>query len=58
MAIIGRKREQAELLRLSQSNQPEFIMVYGRLRVGKTYLIREVFKDKLSFYISAFVPKS
>ena len=51
MAIIGRKREQAELLRLSESNQPEFIMVYGRRRVGKTYLIREVFKDKLSFYM-------
>ncbi|MCQ2252459.1 MAG: ATP-binding protein [Bacteroidales bacterium] len=48
--IIGRKKEQAELLRLSNSNQAELVAVYGRRRVGKTYLIREMFADRFCFY--------
>ena len=52
MPIIGRKEEQRELLRLMASEQPEFIMVYGRRRVGKTYLVRETFKDNLVFYMT------
>lgn len=52
MPIIGRKEEQRELLRLMASEQPEFVMVYGRRRVGKTYLVRETFKDNLVFYMT------
>ena len=32
------------------SGRPEFIAVYGRRRVGKTYLIKEFFDDTFSFY--------
>ena len=47
--IIGRKKEQADLLRLVESDEPQFCAVYGRRRVGKTYLIRETFGYKFTF---------
>ncbi len=40
------------------SNKPEFIVVYGRRRIGKTYLIREYFNNKFSFYTSGTEDKS
>ncbi|MDR1238471.1 MAG: ATP-binding protein [Propionibacteriaceae bacterium] len=45
MDIIGRKEEQRLLKRYWLSDKPEFIAVYGRRRVGKTYLVREFFGD-------------
>jgi len=30
----------------------EFTAIYGRRRVGKTFLVRELFKDKITFYVS------
>lgn len=44
--IIGRKREQELLNKAYTSNESEFIVVYGRRRVGKTHLIREFFTSK------------
>ncbi len=52
MIIIGRKNEQEILTRCLVSTKPEFVAVYGRRRVGKTYLIREFFHNKFSFYAS------
>jgi len=49
MDIIGRKRERHILTRCEQSNRPEFVAVYGRRRVGKTYLITEHFNNKFAF---------
>lgn len=46
MIIIGRQREKKQLQRILDSNQAEFVAVYGRRRVGKTYLIREFFQEK------------
>ena len=40
---IGRKQEQKELRRLFESDEPEMVVVYGRRRVGKTYLVNQVF---------------
>lgn len=48
--IIGRKEEQKQLLDLYESGKPEFLAVYGRRRVGKTFLIRETLRDKITFY--------
>src|ERR1700677_3501646 len=45
-SIFGRIDEIKTLERLLNSNKPEFLAIYGRRRVGKTYLIHEYFKDK------------
>ncbi|WP_026508198.1 AAA family ATPase [Butyrivibrio sp. MC2013] len=50
MKIIGRKNEKDILLQCLRSKRPEFVVVYGRRRIGKTYLIREYFNQKFSFY--------
>ncbi|HAM15135.1 MAG TPA: hypothetical protein DCP91_04630 [Eggerthellaceae bacterium] len=52
MEIIGRKDEQRELRRLCDSTRPEFAVVYGRRRVGKTYLVREYFSNTFAFHAS------
>jgi len=44
--LVGRKQEQNELRRLYQSGEAEMVVVYGRRRVGKTFLINQVFDDK------------
>ncbi len=46
MEIVGRQYEQQQLQKIFQSNAAEFVAVYGRRRVGKTYLIREFFNNK------------
>ncbi len=50
MNIIGREREKDIISKCLESKKPEFLVVYGRRRVGKTYLIREYFNEKFSFY--------
>lgn len=44
--IFGREKEIKILDRLYRSNKPEFLAIYGRRRVGKTYLIHEYYKNK------------
>ena len=44
--IIGRKEELKLLKEISASKDPEFLVVYGRRRVGKTFLMREFFSNK------------
>ncbi len=43
--LIGRESERKNLHRLYESDDPEFIALYGRRRVGKTFLIRKSFED-------------
>ncbi|MDO4512149.1 MAG: ATP-binding protein [Bacteroidales bacterium] len=47
--IIGREQERRELLERYNSGRSEFIAVYGRRRVGKTFLIRETLAGKITF---------
>lgn len=47
--IIGREQEQRELLERYASDRSEFVAVFGRRRVGKTFLIRETLADKITF---------
>lgn len=54
--IIGRKIEIEELKRLYHSKKAQFVAVYGRRRVGKTYLINQVFKDKMTFHHTGLSP--
>jgi hypothetical protein len=51
MRIIGRAREMRILESCLESKKPEFVAVYGRRRVGKTYLIREFFHDSFAFHL-------
>ena len=50
MKIIGRKREMDALSMCIESGRPEFVAIYGRRRVGKTYLVKEYFNNQFSFY--------
>ncbi len=47
--IIGREAEIKILEKLTNSNSSEFLAIYGRRRVGKTFLIREYFKSQTVF---------
>ena len=55
MNIIGRAAEIQELKRYYDSGRPELIVVYGRRRVGKTYLIKEYFENRFAFYFTGTV---
>lgn len=44
--IIGRKKELQILKKLSRSEKAELVVLYGRRRVGKTFLIREFFNKQ------------
>jgi hypothetical protein len=47
MDIVGREKEIEKLNGLMNSGAPEFLAVYGRRRIGKTFLIREYFKSSI-----------
>jgi AAA+ ATPase superfamily predicted ATPase len=48
--IIGRKKEIGLLEKLYKSKKSEFLALYGRRRVGKTFLINEFFRNKGVFF--------
>ncbi len=50
MNIIGRKEEQKILKECIESGKSEFLVVYGRRRVGKTFLVKEYFDNVFAFY--------
>lgn len=58
MQLVGREKEQKELIRLKESSQAEFVVLYGRRRVGKTFLVRSFFDDKFSFYCTGIAKGS
>jgi uncharacterized protein len=47
--IIGRNIEQELLKEILKSPEAELVAVYGRRRVGKTYLIRQFYKNEMAF---------
>ena len=47
--IIGRKEQCERLKACLEQNSAQLILVYGRRRVGKTYLINEYFEDRFAF---------
>ena len=56
--IIGRKAELNTLGRLFRSDKSEFLAIYGRRRVGKSYLIDESFRDELAFSVVGIFKKT
>jgi len=52
-SIIGRETEVATLKRLYHSKKSEFAIVYGRRRVGKTFMIAKTFEGQFTFRMTA-----
>ncbi|HEY0177847.1 MAG TPA: ATP-binding protein, partial [Pedobacter sp.] len=50
--VIGREEEKSILSDILASERPELVAVYGRRRVGKTYLIRNYLKQHIQFEFS------
>ena len=48
-SIIRRQNEIDKLQRIYNSDKSEFVAIYGRRCVGKSYLIDEAFNGKLAF---------
>jgi AAA+ ATPase superfamily predicted ATPase len=53
--LIGRRKEKNELLDLFYSERAEFVTVYGRRRVGKTFLINNLFSKEYAFKVTAIL---
>ena len=47
--IIGREKEIHRLKRVLEEQEAQLVIVYGRRRVGKTYLVNEFFDYKFDF---------
>ncbi len=56
--MIGREKEKQLLENKYISLKSEFVAIYGRRRVGKTYLIRSVFKDRMHFQFTGLANSS
>lgn len=54
--MIGRAWETAELNRLYDRNKAELVAIYGRRRVGKTYLVDETFTGRITFRHAGLSP--
>jgi AAA+ ATPase superfamily predicted ATPase len=50
--VIGRKYEVSILNGALQSNKSELIAIFGRRRIGKTFLVRETYKNNICFEIT------
>lgn len=50
--FIGRKTELKQLNEQYNSNRFEFAVIYGRRRIGKTFLIQEFIKDKKALFFT------
>ena len=50
--FIGREKELQQLKDYINSDHSEFIAVYGRRRVGKTFLIQQVIGNDYAFYVA------
>lgn len=50
--IIGRQKEIEQLQKCMNANQAQLIVVYGRRRVGKTFLINNFFDGRFDFKVA------
>lgn len=54
MELIARKKEIDALENIYKSKRSEFVIVYGRRRIGKTFLVNKVFANRFTFtYVGA-----
>ena len=55
--LIGREAEIKYLETIVSSKEAEFVVVYGRRRVGKTFLVNTYFNDKYAFKLTGLAKK-
>ena len=48
--IIGRERELEQLSSILNSDKAELVAVYGRRRIGKTFLVKGFFNGNFDYY--------
>lgn len=48
--LIGRHQEQQVLQQCMKSDRSELVVIYGRRRIGKTFLVRKFFNDNYDFH--------
>lgn len=53
--IIGREQEIKKLSAAVNRVRPEFIALYGRRRVGKTFLINQMFRNQFAFKMTGVI---
>ncbi len=51
--LVGRTHESKLLAEYMDSPRSEFVAVYGRRRVGKTFLVKSLYRDRFAFYVTA-----
>lgn len=56
--MIGRAKEVKRLRLLADSAHAEFVALYGRRRVGKTFLVNQVFSGQFSFKMTGVIEGS
>ena len=54
--LVGREKEIRLLNEMYNSDSAELIALYGRRRVGKTFLVNEVFRDRITFRHAGLSP--
>lgn len=58
MEIAGRQKEIALLQSILEKRDASFLAVYGRRRIGKTYLIRQVYENEILFECSGVLEEN
>ncbi|MDR3296197.1 MAG: hypothetical protein LBT26_10300 [Clostridiales Family XIII bacterium] len=48
--MVGREEESRMLQECFASKRSEFVVIYGRRRIGKTFLIKTLFEKQFTFY--------
>lgn len=54
--IVGRKEELNYLRDAINDDNSNFIAIYGRRRIGKTFLVNEAFNNKFTFKTAGLAP--
>ena len=56
--ILGREEECRRLERCMDADSAQLVIVYGRRRVGKTFLINQFFNNKFAYKITGVYGES
>ncbi|HMP28343.1 MAG TPA: ATP-binding protein [Saprospiraceae bacterium] len=55
MKLVGREHQKRQIARYLNEDRAHFIAIYGRRRVGKTFLVKQYFKNNFTFYCTGLL---